>query len=93
MDFLEPSALTARLHRRLSSSPGVIDIQDILKTYARLTKWAAHARLLIDDLLTRYSIDDGSAPGNLTLVTEQPWMLNLNTYLTDRNSFSSTANN
>jgi hypothetical protein len=92
-DFLEPSPLTARLHRRLSSSPGVIDIQDILKTYARLTKWASRARLLIDDLLARYSVDDGSAPGNLPLVTEQPWMLNLNTYLTNRNSFSSTANN
>jgi hypothetical protein len=100
MGFLESSALTARLHSRLSSSPGVIDIQDILKTYARLTRWAAHARLLIDDLLAKYGIDDGSVPGNLPLATEQPWLLNLNTYLTNRNtyltsrtSFSSTTNN
>jgi len=93
MEFLESSALSARLQHRLSSSSGVIDVQDILKTYARLTKWASRARLLIDDLLAKYTIDDGSAPGNLPLVTEQPWMLNLNTYLTNRNSFSSTANN
>lgn len=93
VDFLESSALTARLLRRLSASPGVIDIQDILRTYARLAEWSSHARLLLDDLLARYSIDDGSAVSNLPLVTEQPWMLNLNTYLTNRNSFLSTTSN
>jgi hypothetical protein len=71
----------------------VINIQQIFETYARLTAWTTRARLLTDDLLTRYSIDDGSAPGSLPLVMEQPWMLNLNTYLTNSNSFLSTTNN
>jgi hypothetical protein len=93
LDFLQSAELTARLRRRLLSSPGVIDIQDIFKLYARLTEWTTHARLLLDDLLTRHSIDDGSAAQNLPLVTQHPWVLNLDTYLKSSNSFSSTTNN
>jgi hypothetical protein len=92
-EFLESSELTARLLRRLTSSPGVINIQEIFETYARLSAFTTRARRLLDDLLTRYSIDDGSAPGSLPLVMEQPWMLNLNTSLTNSNSFLSTTNN
>jgi hypothetical protein len=92
-DFLQSSELTARLLRRLTSSPGVINIQEIFKTYARLSAFTTRTRLLLDDLLTRYRIDDGSALGSLPLVMEQPSMLNLNTYLTNSNSFLSTTSN
>jgi hypothetical protein len=93
LDFLQSSELTARLRRRLVSSPGVINIQGIFKIYARLTEWTPHTRLLRDELLARYSAGVGSTSQNLPLVTEHPWMLNLDTYLTNSNSFSSTTNN
>ena len=92
-DFLESSELNARLLRRLTSSPGVIDTQDILRVYTRLTKSTTRARLVLNDLLARYSVDDGSTRQNLPLVTEPPWMLNLNTSLTNSNSFLSTTYN
>ena len=92
-DVLESSELAARLIRRLTSSPGVIDTRSILKTYARLTEWFTHAHPLLNDLLTRYNIEDGSALRSLPLVADQPGMLNINTYLTNNNSFSSTTNN
>jgi hypothetical protein len=93
-DVLQLSELAVRLLRRLTASPGVIDTQGLLRTHARLTGWS-RAQPLLHQVLTRYSSDDGSAPGNLALVKDQPPMLNLYTYLTN-NSFSTataTTNN
>ncbi len=90
-DVLQSSELAARLLRRLVASPGVIDTQRVFKTYARLTEMITHAHPLLHDLLVRYYIDDDSAVQNLPLVMDQPWMLNLNTYLTNNNSYSSSS--
>jgi len=92
-DVLQSSELAARLLRRLIASPGVIDTQRLFKTYARLTELITHAHPLLHDLLARYSVDDDSGFQNLPLVMDQPWMLNLNTYLTNNSSFSSTTTN
>lgn len=89
-DVLRSSELTARLLRRLTGSPGVIDIQMPRQLYARLTEWLAHSVSLLDDLTARYSIDDGSRAGNQPLIMEQPSMVNINAYLTS-NSFTSTT--
>ena len=94
-EYTEPvmSELAARLFRRLTTSPGVIDTQRLFKTYARLTAVITHP--LLHDLLARYFIDLDSSVQNLPLVNDQPWMLNLNTYLTNNSSVSSvsTTNN
>ena len=94
-EYTEPvmSELAARLFRRLTTSPGVIDTQRLFKTYARLTAVITHP--LLHDLLARYFIDVDSSVQNLPLVNDQPWMLNLNTYLTNNSSVSSvsTTNN
>ena len=94
-EYTEPvtSELAARLFRRLTTSPGVIDTQRLFKTYARLTEVITHP--LLHDLLARYFIDLDSSVQNLPLVNDQPWMLNLNTYLTNNSSVSSvsTTNN
>ncbi len=94
-DVLQSSELAVRLLRRLVASPGVIDTQRVFKTYARLTEFITHTHPLLQDLLVRFSIDDDSVRQNLPFVTDQPWMLNLNTYLTNNNSYSSsqTTNN
>ena len=94
-EYTDPvtSELAARLFRRLTTSPGVIDTQRLFKTYARLTEVITHP--LLHDLLARYFIDVDSSVQNLPLVNDQPWMLNLNTYLTNNSSVSSvsTTNN
>ena len=90
-DVLQSSELAARLLRRLTTSPGVIDTQRLFKTYARLTEVITHAHPLLHDLLARYFINDDSTVQNLPLVNDQPWMLNLNTYLTNNSSVSSTS--
>ena len=87
------SELAVRLLRRLIASPGVIDTQRLFKTYARLTQMVTHAHPLLHDLLARYHVDDDSTLQDLPLVMDQPWMLNLNTYLTNNSSVSSTTNN
>ena len=87
---MQSSELAARLLRRLVASPGVIDTQRVFKTYARLTEFITHTHPLLQDLLARFSIDDDSAAQNLPFVTDQSWMLNLNTYLTNNNSYSSS---
>jgi hypothetical protein len=92
-DVLQSSELAARLLRRLVASPGVIDTRRVFKTYAHLTKFITQGHPLLHDLLARYSIDDESAAQNLPLVMDQPWMLNLNTYLTNNSSSSSTTTN
>ncbi|HXQ38038.1 MAG TPA: hypothetical protein VN843_28785, partial [Anaerolineales bacterium] len=90
-DVLQSSELAARLLRRLIASPGVIDTQRLFRTYARLTELITHAHPLLQDLLARHSIDDDSAGQNLPLVMDQPWLVNLNTYLTNNSSISSTS--
>ena len=90
-DVLQSSELAARLLRRLIASPGVIDTQRLFKTYARLTEVITHAHPLLHSLLARYFIETDSTVQNLPLVTDQPWMLNLNTYLTNNSSVSSTS--
>lgn len=90
-DVLQSSELTARLLRRLTLSPGVIDLQMLRQAPARLAGWIARQNPLLDDLLARYSIDDRQAAGNQPLVMEQPWMVNINNYLTNNNSFSSAS--
>jgi len=93
-EYSEPtSELAVRLLRRLIASPGVIDTQRLFKTYARLTQMVTHAHPLLHDLLARYRVDDDSTLQDLPLVMDQPWMLNLNTYLTNNSSVSSTTNN
>ena len=86
------SELAARLFRRLIASPGVIDTQRLYRTYARLTEFITHAHPLLHDLLSRYGVDDDSTLQSLPLVNDQPWMLNLNTYVANNSSFSSTTN-
>ena len=90
-DVFQSSELAARLLRRLTTSPGVIDTQRLFKTYARLTEVITHAHPLLHDLLARYFIDVDPTLQNLPLVNDQPWMLNLNTYLTNNSSVSSTS--
>jgi hypothetical protein len=90
-DVLQSSELAARLLRRLVVSPGVIDTQRLFKTYARLTEVLTHTHPLLHDLLARYYVDDDSTLQNLPLVMDQPWMLNLNSYLTNNSSVSSTS--
>jgi hypothetical protein len=90
-DVLQTSELAARLLRRLTTSPGVIDTQRLFRTYARLTEVITHAHPLLHDLLARYFIANDSTLQNLPLVMDQPWMLNLNTYLTNNSSVSSTS--
>ncbi|HKU75442.1 MAG TPA: hypothetical protein VJR02_16135 [Pyrinomonadaceae bacterium] len=89
-DVLQSSELAARLLRRLVASPGVIDTQRVFKTYTRLTEFITHTHPLLQDLLARFSIDDDSGGQNLPFVMDQQWMLNLNTYLTNNNSYSSS---
>ena len=90
-DVLQSSELNARLLRRLTASPGVIDVQMLRQIPARLIGSTAPVVSLFDELMARYSIDDGST-GNQPLIMEQPWMQNVNSYLTNYNSFSSTTN-
>jgi hypothetical protein len=90
-DILRTSELAARLLRRLIA-PGVIDTQRLYKTYARLTGLIAHAHPLLHDLLARYGVDDDSTLQHLPLVNDQPWMLNVNSYVANNSSFSSTTN-
>lgn len=92
-DVLQSSELAARLLRRLIVSPGVIDTRRVHRSYARLTELITHAHPLLHDLLARYNIDDDSAAQDLPLVMDQPWMVNLNTYLTNNSSTSSTTTN
>jgi hypothetical protein len=91
LDVLQSSDLNARLLRRLTASPGVIDVQMLRQIPARLMGLLAPLVSLFDDLMARYGIDDGSM-GNQPLIMEQPWMQNVNSYLTNYNSFSSTTN-
>src|SRR2546423_1553852 len=88
-DVLRSSELTARLLRRLTASPGMIDLRMPQRNHARLLALPARAVSLYDELMTRYGLDDGSAESQ-SLVMEQPWLLNVNAYLTNNNSFSST---
>jgi hypothetical protein len=90
-EVLQASELAARLLRRLIA-PGVIDTQRLYKTYARLTEMITHAHPLLHDLLARYSIAANSTLQNLPFVNDQPWMLNVNSYVANNSSFSSTTN-
>jgi hypothetical protein len=90
-DILGGSELAARLLRQLIA-PGVIDTQRLYKTYARLTELITHAHPLLHDLLARYGVDHDSTLQNLPLVNDQPWMLNVNSYVANNSSFSSTTN-
>lgn len=90
-DVLQSSELTARLLRRLTVSPGIIDVRMLRQLPARLVGWIARRNPLLDELSARYSVDEGSATENQPLVMEQPWMVNINAYLTNENSFSSTT--
>jgi hypothetical protein len=90
-DVLQSSELTARLLRRLTASPGIIDIQMLRQIPARLMGLLAPLVSLFDDLIARYGIDDGSM-GSQPLIMGQPWMQNVNAYLTNYNSLSSTTN-
>ena len=91
-DVLQSSELTARLLRRLTVSMGVIDVAKLRQTPARMAAWMIRPTQLLDDLRTRYGIDDDSMIESPPLVMEQPWMVNINSYLTNYNSFSSTTN-
>jgi hypothetical protein len=90
-DVLQSSELNARLLRRLTASPGVIDVQMLRQIPVRRMGSPAPLVSLFDELTARYGIDDGSM-GNQPLVLEQPWIQNVNSYLTNYNSFSSTTN-
>ena len=90
-DVLQSSELTARLLRRLTASPGIIDIQMLRQIPARLMGLLAPLVSLFDDLIARYGIDDGSM-GSQPRIMGQPWMQNVNAYLTNYNSLSSTTN-
>jgi len=92
-DVLESSELAARLIRRLTSPPGVINTRGVVQRYARLTEWIPLAHPLLHDLLRRYSIDDGSSFRSLPLVTDAQSQLNVNAHLTNNNSLLSTTNN
>ena len=92
-DVLQTSKLADRLFKRLTTSPGVIDIQGLLKRYQRLTERVTKAHILLENLLTRYAVDDVSAVQHLPLASDQSWKLNLNTYLTNSTSIFSTTYN
>lgn len=91
-DFLQSSELTARLLRRATSSPGVIDTTMLRQVLSRVAGWGTHTASLFDDLMSRYSIDDGSIDADNALLMEQPWAAHINAYLTNNNTFSSTIN-
>ncbi|HEX8920088.1 MAG TPA: hypothetical protein VF766_01340, partial [Pyrinomonadaceae bacterium] len=92
-DVLQSSALTARLLRRLTVAQGIIDVVKLRQAHARLAAWGIRATSLLDDLRTRYGLDDDdSRMESPPLVMEQPWMVNINSYLTNYNSFSATTN-
>ena len=100
-EVLQSSELTARLLRRLIVSPGILDMRTLRQFASRMTVAITRTFSLLDDLLARYGIDDRSAIENPPLLMEQPWMVNINAYLTNynsylsktyRNAFSSTTN-
>jgi hypothetical protein len=91
-EVLQHSELTARLLRRLTVSPGVIDAQTLRQFAARLAGGITRTLSLLDDLMARYGIDAPSTIESPPLLMEQPWMVNINAYLTNYNSFSSTTN-
>ena len=90
-DVMQSSALTARLLRRLTASPGIIDVQMLRQIPARPMGLLASLVSMFDDLMARYGIDDGSK-GNQPLIMGQPWMQKVHAYLTTYSSFSSTTN-
>lgn len=91
-EVLQHSELTARLLRRLTVSPGIIDVRTLRQIAVRLAGGITRTLSLLDDLMARYGIDDHLMIENPPLVMEQPWMVNINAYLTNYNSFSSTTN-
>ena len=91
-DVLQSSELTARLLRRLTVSLGIIDVVTLRQARSRLATWIIRSSALLDDLRTRYGIADDSVIKSPPLVMEQPWMVNINSYLTNYNAFSSTTN-
>jgi hypothetical protein len=91
-EVLQRSELTARLLRRLTVSPGVIDAQMLRQFAARLAGGITRTLSLLDDLMARYGVDDHLTIESPPLLMEQPWMVNINAYLTNYNSYSSTTN-
>jgi hypothetical protein len=91
-DLLQSSELTARLLRRLTDMPGIMDTAMVRRVMARLAGSVTRSPTLFDDLTARYRIDDGSNAGIDPLVMEQPWIMNISAYLANENSFSSTVN-
>ncbi|HXI24700.1 MAG TPA: hypothetical protein VNG71_12615 [Pyrinomonadaceae bacterium] len=90
-EVLQASELTARLLRRLIVSPGIIDVRKLRQFAARMTVGIARTFSLLDDLIARYGIDSATIE-NTSLVMERPWMVNINAYLTNYNSYLSTTN-
>jgi hypothetical protein len=91
-DVLQSSELTARLLRRATVSPGLLDTTMLRQVLARLAGWDARPASLFDELRSRYRIDDDSIDVDEPLLMEQSWMANINAYLTNSTSFSSTIN-
>jgi hypothetical protein len=91
-EVLQSSELTARLLRRLIVSPGIIDMRTLRQFASRMTVSFTRTLSLLDDLLARYGIDAPSVIENQPLLMEQPWMVNINAYLTNYNSYSFTTN-
>jgi hypothetical protein len=91
-EVLQSSELTARLLRRANISPGVLDTTMLRQVLARLAEWVEPPASLYDELMAQYRIDDDSLDVDDPLVMEQSWMANINAYLTNSSSFSSTIN-
>jgi hypothetical protein len=91
-DILQSSELSARLLRRLTEVPGIMDTAMLRQVLERLSRSVKHPPTLFDDLMARYRLDDGSSAGIDPLIMEQSWIMNISAYLTNENSFSSTVN-
>ena len=72
---LQSHDLVERLARRLDEPQGVIDVRYAQQKYARIMNWLVERFGLLDQLRTRYGVEDARAGDSQLLMAEQPVLM------------------
>src|SRR3977135_4033567 len=69
----QTSALCERLFRRHSESIGIINVREAERLYERIIGWIAGRYSLLEQLLSRYRMDDLSGDGQPFVLEQSFW--------------------
>jgi len=69
----QPSALCERLFRRYSEPIGIINVREAERLYERITGWIAGRYALLEQLMSRYRMDDLSGDGQPFVLEQSFW--------------------